>query len=199
MRSILLLAFTLLLVSACAVASESGEAPDPVSSNVAPTSEAGAAAISAAVIDPRSCSGVLGPAIGTHSLETESFTETVQTSEQHIEAMCSASYETTVPGDPFLTVALIKFDSIEPAIDRYEMIKEGFVVNDLPISEVNSSDPGALDQLSALIDSDGMGRITVFRKQNWAISISVGPTTDVAPWTTGDLEMIGKSILERVL
>lgn len=185
------------LVSACAVASESGEAPEPVLSGVPETTAAGTAALSGAVI-PDTCSGVLGEATGTHSRQTESFTSTIQNSGQQIEAMCSASYETQIPGDPFLTITLIKFDSDEPAVERYEMIKEGFLVNDMAISEVNSADEALLDRFSVLIDSDGMGRIATFREKNWSVTVSVGPTMDVSPWNAADINMIGESIADRV-
>ncbi len=97
-----------------------------------------------------------------------------------------------------LTAALIKFDSAEPAIARYEMIKEGWVINDMPVSEINNADEALPDRVSVLIDSDGMGRIVALRKKNWLLTISIGPTTVVSPWTAGDAQMIGESIMERV-
>ncbi len=197
-RYLLLMLVFAFLVSACTVASKSGEAPEPVVSAVLATSEAGVAALSSASINPDTCEGVLGNAVGAHSRQTRSFTSTVQSSEQQIEAMCPVSYETQIPGDPFLTAALIKFDSDEPAIARYEMIKEGFVINDMPVSELNSADEALLDRVSVLIDRDGMGRIVALRKKNWLLTISIGPTTDVSPWTAGDAQMIGESIMERV-
>ena len=100
-------------------------------------------------------------------------------------------------GDPFLTVSLITFTSDEPAIARYDTIKEGFEVNNLPVSELNSADENSLDEVSALIDSDGVGRITVFRQNNRIISVNIGPTIGDSPWTVGDIQMIGKSIVER--
>ena len=190
-----LLAF---LVSACFIASKSGEAPEPISSIPLATSEAGVAALSGAPLDPDSCEGVLGSPPDTHTLKTRSLTRTVQSSEQQIESMCSATYETSTVGDPFLSAALIRFDSDEPAIARYEMIKEGFVVNNLPISELNSADEDLLDHVSVLIDSDGMGRVIALRKNNWLVTISIGPTTDVSLWTAGDAQMIGESIIDRV-
>ncbi len=197
-RYLLQMLVFVLLVSACGIASESGEAPEPVLSVALATSEAGVAALSSASIDPDTCEGVLGNAVGAHSRKTRSFTSTVQSSDQQIEAMCSATYETQKPGDPFLTAALIKFDSDEPAIARYEMIKEGWVINDMPISEINNADEALLDRVSVLIDSDGMGRIVALRKKNWLLTISIGPTTDVSPWTAGDTQMIGESIMGRV-
>lgn len=201
-RRLLLFLIFASVASACAVASESGDAPEPVLSGVPAgvpaTTEAGVAALSNASIDPNTCAGVLGDATGTHSRQTQSLTSTVQSSEQQIEAMCTASYETQIPGDPFLIATLIKFDSDDPAIARYEMIKEGFVVNDMPISEVKSAAEGLTDRLSVLIDGDGMGRISTFRKKNWSLTISVGPTTDASPWKAGDIDMIGMSIIERL-
>ena len=112
--------------------------------------------------------------------------------------MCSATYETQKPGDPFLTAASIKFDSAEPAIARYEMVKEEWIINDMPVSEINNADEALPDRVSVLIDSDGMGRIVALRKKNWLLTISIGPTTVVSPWTAGDAQMIGESIMERV-
>ena len=66
--------------------------------------------------------------------------------------MCSAVFQTSNPGEPFLAVALLKFDSDTPAIAHYELLKDAFVALNHPISEVNSADDGLLDRFSALID-----------------------------------------------
>ncbi|NQW19158.1 MAG: hypothetical protein HQ477_00310 [Chloroflexi bacterium] len=183
---------------ACAVASESGGPSEPVVSPAIATSVAGAAAISSAAIDADTCEGVLATASAPHSLSRQSLTSSVQASEPNVESMCSAIYDTDVPGEPFLTVELVKFSSDEPAVERYEMIKDSFVQSDFAISEVNSADEGLIDQVSAWVDSDGIGRIMAMRQNGWVVTVSVGPTMAAAPWVVGDLEAIGAGVLERV-
>lgn len=196
-RYLLLLSFFAFVISAC-VTSESGDAPEPVlSGGVIETSEAGAAALSSEPLNPETCAGVLGSPPGSHTLELQSLTETVQDGDQQVDAMCSAVYETSNSGDPFLAVALIKFDSDGPAIERYELLKQVFVAQGYPISEVNSADERLLDRVSALIDSDGIGRTTVLRQNNWVLTVSIGPTTGDSLWTPDDVQMIGESIIKR--
>ena len=195
-RRIFTLSLLALVISAC-VTSTSGEAPDPVFSGPGSTSAAGAAALSSEAIDPATCEGVLGRPPGTHTLELQSLTETGQGGNQQIDAMCAAVFDTTTPGDPFLTVALIRFDSDEPAIAHYDLLKRVFLDQGYPISEVNSTDERLSDRVSALIDNDGIGRTTVLRQNKWVLTISVGPTIAESLWTTADVEVIGESIIDR--
>ena len=117
---------------ACGVASESGEAPEPVVVPALATTESGSGAISVAEIDPATCNGVLAPVTGRFSLETQSLTDTVKESQPQILSMCSAIYETVEVGGEFLTIALIEFDSGSSATSHYEMIKNVFIENDWP-------------------------------------------------------------------
>ena len=195
-RRLYLLLLLALVVSACGT-SESGEAPDPVSSGPDPTSAAGAAALSSDPIDPLTCQGVLGRPPDTHTLELQSLTDSGQAGSEQIESMCAAVYETSVPGDPFLTVALIEFDSDGPAADHYDLLKNVFVAEGIPLSEDDSADTGPLDWVSALIDRDGIGRTTVMRQRSWVMTVSVGPTTADSPWTSTDMRTIGESIINR--
>jgi hypothetical protein len=195
-RSLYPLLLLTIVVSACGT-SESGEAPDPVSSGPDPTSAAGAAALSSDPIDPLTCHGVLGRPPETHTLALQSLTDSGKAGNEQIDSMCAAGYETSVPGDPFLTVALIEFDSDGPAADHYELLKSSFVAEGITVSEVDSADDGPLDWVSALIERDGIGRITVMRQMNWVMSVSVGPTATDSPWTSTDMRTIGESIINR--
>ncbi len=189
----LLLAF---VISACAT-SESGEAPEPVVSGQGSASAAGLSALSTESINPATCEGVLGSPPGTHTLELQSLTDSGQGGSERIDSMCAAVYETSNPGDPFLTVALIRFDADDAAQAHYDLLKGVFVTQGVAISEVDSADEGLLDGVSALIDSDGIGRTTVLRQKNWVLTVSVGPTTDDSLWTTADIQLIGESIVVR--
>ena len=188
-----LLAF---VASAC-ITSESGQPPEPDISVPLSASEAGLAALSSESLNPETCQGVLGSPPGTHTLELQALTDTAQAGVQEIDSMCAAVYETPVPGDPFLTVALIKFKTDGPAIDHYELLKEVFVTQGQPISEVNSADDRLLDRFSALLDRDGIGRTTVLRQNSWILTVSVGPTTADSLWTSDDVQLIGESIIGR--
>ena len=111
--------------------------------------------------------------------------------------MCAAVYETSNPGDPFLSIALIRFDSDDAAEARYELLKDAFVAQGVAISEVDNAAEGLVDRVSALIDRDGIGRMTILRQKSWVLSASVGPTTDDSLWTTVDIQLIGESIIGR--
>jgi hypothetical protein len=195
-RILFLLPLVVLVIAACAT-SESGEAPAPVSSNSVDPSAAGLAALSTESLDPLTCEGVLGSPPSTHTLELQSLTETVQDEVPQIRNMCAAVYETSTPGDPFLTVALIGFDSDGPAISHYDLLKNVFVTQDVSISELNNADDSLLDHFSALQDRDGIGRTTVLRQKNWVLTISNGPNTTDSLWTTDDLQFIGESVISR--
>jgi hypothetical protein len=69
--------------------------------------------------------------------------------------MCSAIYESGVPGGEYLTVALMQFDSDDSSRAHYEFMKITFEVSGVPISEINSAAEGAIDQVSGLMDRDG--------------------------------------------
>jgi hypothetical protein len=196
-RILILLAIIALVAVACTATSESGEASEPVVSGVPDTTAAGAAALTTGSVDADTCEGVLGAPPDGGTLKTRSFTDTIKDSGQSIKVMCNADFESSTPGDPFLSTTLIEFDTDEPAVDRYEMIKDGFVVNSMPISEVNSADENLVDQLSILIDSDGVGRIVVLRQNNRVLTITIGPSMEAVPWTAADITMIGESIMER--
>jgi hypothetical protein len=196
-RTVFVLLILALVASACTVTSKSGEASEPVRSNELTSTDAGNIALTTAEIDATTCSGVLGAAPEGLVLNTESLTSTAVSEAQQIELTCAASYESSIPGDPFMTATLTKFESDGPAIERYEMIKEGFVTNNHPISELNSADENLTDQVSALIDGDGVGRTIVLRKKSKLVTVSIGPTMAAVPWTAADIEIIGKSILER--
>jgi len=190
--------FVAFAAMACTVASESGEASEPVSSAMNPTSEAGAAAVSTAAIDPDTCDGVLAPVSGELSSTTQSLTSSAKANQPQLESMCSAMYDTGVPGREFLAAALMKFDSDASAVAHYELMKSAFAGTDIPISELNNASENLMDQFSALSDRDGIGRTTVMRLKEWVLSISGGPTVAESPWGVGDLEMIGKDVMDRV-
>ena len=195
-RLLFLMLQTAVVVSACAT-SESGEAPGPVLSGPGSTSAAGLAALSVEPLDSATCQGVLASPPSSHTLELQSLTDSGQAGNQEIDAMCAAVYETATPGDPFLTVALIQFDSDGPAITHYDLLRGAFVAQGIAISELNSADENLLDSVSGLIDRDGIGRTTVMRQNDWLLTVSVGPTTNDSLWTAGDIQMIGESILSR--
>ncbi len=195
-RYLFLVGLSVFLFSACAT-SDSGAAQEPIVSPPLSASDAGQAAISNKTVDPRTCEGVLGrPPVG-HMLGTQSLTNTAQDDAQQVSSMCSAVYETSNPGDPFLTVALIKFNSDDPAIAHYDLLKDAFVVLSHPISEINNADEDLTDRFSALMDTDGIGRTTVMRQNNWVLTVSIGPTTADSLWTADDLQLIGESIIRR--
>lgn len=184
-----------LAISACG--GGPGGASDPGSSGPDPTSAAGAAALSSGPIDPETCQGVLGPPPVTHSVELQALTDSGQGGSESIDAMCAAIYRTPNPGDPFLTVALIKFDADGPAAAHFDLLKEVFAADGVPLSQGDAPAEGRLDWVSALMDRDGIGRTTVLHQRNWVMTISVGPTTTDSPWTTADIQAIGESIIGR--
>jgi hypothetical protein len=130
-------------------------------------------------------------------LELQSLTDSGQGGSENIDSMCAAVYETANPGDPFLTVALIGFSADDAAAAHYDLLKGVFVTQGVAISEVDSAEEDLLDRVSALIDSDGIGRTTVLRQKNWLLTASVGPTTDDSLWTAADIQLIGESIIAR--
>ena len=189
--------FVAFAAMACTVSSEGG-APEPVLDPVAATTEAGADAVSVVEIDPLTCAGVLEPAAGDLSLETQSLTDTVKDSQPQVTSMCSAIYETAEVGREFLTIALLQFDSDDSAVAHYELMKSTFIAGGVPISEINSADEGLIDQVSGLMNRDGIWRTDVMRQREWLLSITVGPTMAESPWIVGDIEAIGRGVLERV-
>ncbi len=193
-----LMLFVAFAVAACTVSSDSGGVSEPISNVVAATTEAGSSTVSAAEIDPNTCAGVLAPATGDLGLDTQSLTEGVKTSQPQIVSMCSAMYYVEQPSGEFLTIALMQFDSDDSAVAHYELMKSEFVESGVPISEINSADEGLIDEVSGLMDRDGIGRTNVFRQREWLVSVSVGPTMVEAPWVVGDIEMIGRGVLGRV-
>lgn len=199
MRSFLgLMLFVAFAVAACTVSSESGGAPEPVIDPVAATTEAGSKAVSVVEIDPLTCVGVLEPASGDLSLETQSLTDGVQESQPQVVSMCSAIYETGEVDGEFLAIALMQFDSDDSAVAHYELMKGAFVASGAALSEINSADEGSVDQVSGLMDRDGIGRTNVLRQREWLVSISVGPTMAESSWVVGDIEAIGRGVLGRV-
>ena len=194
-RRLSLLPLLALVMSACVTSS--GEAPGPVVSGPGSVSAAGAAALSTEAIVPATCEGVLGLPPETHTLELQSLTDSGQAGSQRIDSMCAAVYDTSIPGDPFLTVALISFDSDGPATAHYDLLKDVFVAEGIPLSEVDSTDEGVLDWVSGLMNRDGIGRTTVMRQKNWVLTISVGPTIEASLWTSTDIQAIGESIINR--
>jgi hypothetical protein len=197
-RSIVLMLFVAISVSACAIASESGGASEPVVSVVNATTEAGSLAISTSAVDPLTCDGVLAPITGDLELSTQAITDSAKSAQPQIVSMCSAMYDSGIAGREFLALALIEFDSADSAVAHYELMKGAFVEAGVPISELNNASDDLIDRVSGLMDSDGVGRTTVMRQKAWVISVSVGPTTAESPWIVGDMEMIGKGVLGRV-
>jgi len=197
-RSIGLMLFVAIAVSACGGTSESGEASEPVVSAVNPTTEAGSSAISTSSIDTLTCDGVLSPITGDLGLNTQAITHSAQASQPEIVSMCSTMYDTGIAGREFLAVALIEFDSDDSAIAHYELMKAAFVESGAAISELNNAAENLIDQVSGLIERDGVGRSIVMRQRTWVVSVTVGPTTAESPWVVGDMEMIGRGVLGRV-
>jgi len=144
------------------------------------------------------CAGVLEPSRGDLSLETQSLTDAVRESQPLVVSMCSAIYESGVPGGEYLTVALMQFDSDDSSRAHYEFMKITFEVGGVPISEINSAAEGSIDQVSGLMDRDGVGRTNVLRQREWLLTISVGPTMAESSWVVGDLDAIGRGVLGRV-
>ena len=143
---ILIVAFSVVVVAACAVSSEGG-ASEPIMDPVAATTEAGSKAVSVVEIDPFTCAGVLEPVEGDLSLEVQSLTDGVRESQPQVVSMCSAIYETDEVGGEFLTIALMQFDSDDSAVVHYELMKGAFVASGVAISEINNADEGLIDQV----------------------------------------------------
>lgn len=193
---VFLMTFLVVAVVGCTITG-TGEAPSPVSSIPLTASDAGLAATSDGPLDPVSCEGVLASPPATHTLELQALTETGQGGSEQIDTMCAAVYQASTPGDPFIAVALIAFDSSAPAVVRYDMLRDVYSSGSYPVSEINNADDGLLDEFSALMDSDGIGRTTVIRHNSWILTISSGPTVAESPWTADDLRIIGRSIIAR--
>ncbi len=188
-----LIAFT---ISAC-VTSKSGEAPSPVISVSLTGSPAGLAALSDGPLDPKTCEGVLARPPSTHTLNLQALTGSGQAGLRPFGSMCSAVYETPSPSDPFLAIALMHLDSDATAIERYEFYKQVFVTGKYLTSEVNSADDAQLDQFSAVLDAENIGRTVALRHNSWFLTITDGPNTADSLWTTDDLRLIGESIIAR--
>jgi hypothetical protein len=184
-----------LVTSACITST--GDAPDPVISGVGAPTASGDAALSSEPINPLTCEGVLAAPVDTHSLELQALTESGQAGGQEVDAMCSAVYEPSTSGDPFLAVALIDFTADRSAATHYDLLKAAFAADDSVLSEVDSADGDSMDQFSAFVDRDGIGQTTVLRKTDCVVTISVGPTIDASPWTATDIAAVGESILNR--
>jgi hypothetical protein len=190
------------LSAAFAACGSSGEASEPIQVPANPTSESGSAAISLAAIEADSCAGVL-PDLETEeegglTLFRDSLTDSVRSSQPQIVSMCSAMYDTSMPGREFLAVVLMQFKSDDSSVDHYELMKSAYTETGDGISELNNADEGLTDVLSVLIDSDGIGRTTVMRQREWMVTISAGPTMADSPWNVGDIEAIGRGVLDRV-
>ncbi len=196
LRSFILLPLLAFVISGC-ITSESGGPSEPNESVPSSASDAGLAALLSGSLNPETCEGVLGRPPPTHTLELQALTDTAQATEPSLESMCAAVYETSVPAEPFLTVALIKFNADGPAVARYDLLREVFVTEGIPISEVTSADERTADWFSALIDRDGIGRTTVVQLNSWVLTVSYGPTTEDSLWTADDLQLIGESIIGR--
>jgi hypothetical protein len=176
----------------------SGETSEPTQVQANPTSVSGYSAISSAVADAVNCVGVLAPIEGDLKLFTDPLTSTVSASKPQIQSMCSAMYDTGEPGRKFLSVVLMQFKSDDSSSDQYELMKSAYSDTGDALSELNNADEGLTDVLSVLIDSDGIGRTMVMRQREWLVTVTAGPTMADSPWKVGDMEMIGKGVLERV-
>jgi hypothetical protein len=196
-RFLLPLLFIVLISGACTISSESGQAPEPELSHELEITDAVGAALTAVAVNADTCEGVLADNPPEFTLATQSHTSAAVKDAQQVELTCTATYETSTPGGPFMSVGLIKFESDESAVERYEMIKDSFVINSLPISELNNADESLMDHVSVLINGDGMGRIIAVRQNSRLLTVSIGPTMEVVPWTASDIEVIGKSIMKR--
>lgn len=196
-RFMVLMAIAVLAMAACG-SINSGEDLEPVLSEVNPTSKAGAAAVSAAEVDADSCIGVLTPIEGDLKLFTDSLTSTVSASEPQIKSMCSAMYDTSLPGSEFLAVVLIHLESDDAAVEHYELMKSAYTETGAEISEIKNSDEDLTEQISALIDSGGVGRTTVMRKRSWLVTVTVGPSMAESLWNAGDMESIARGVLDRM-
>ena len=185
---------------ACA-SSSSGGASEPVESAVNPTSEAGASAISSVAIEPENCAGVLTPMEGEDEgdlkLFRDSLTDSVKSSQPQIVSMCSAMYDTNLSGREFLSVVLIHFKSDDSAVDHYELMKSAYTETGDGLSEINNAGQDLVDVLSVLIDQDGLGRTTIMRQREWLVTVSAGPSIAESLWNVGDIEAIGRGVLER--
>ena len=190
--------FVALVGVACTVSSDSGGAPEPILDPVAVTTEAGSKAVSVGAIDPLTCDGVLEPPTGDLSLEMQSLTDGIQDSQPQVVSMCSAIYEKDEVGGEFLTIALMQFDSDDSAVAHYELMKGTFIASGVAISEINSADEGSIDQVSGIMNRDGIWRTDVMRQREWLLSITAGPTMAESPWVVGDIEAIGRGVLGRV-
>jgi hypothetical protein len=194
-RILIVLPLAVIAFASCVVSS-SGEAPSPVVSILYTPSSAGIAAMSGDPVDPRSCSGVLAESPETHVLDLEPLSGSGQGG-GGLETMCSAVYTSRKMDDTFLAIALMSFDSNEHAADHYELLKNVYVTEEHPFSELNSVDDAQVDRLTARSDRDGIGQTTIFRQKDWVLTISNGPTIAESPWTGDDLHLIGESIIAR--
>jgi len=176
----------------------SGVASDPIQVPANPTSASGSSAISLAVVDADSCVGVLAPIEGELKLFTDSLTSTVSSSQPQIVSMCSAMYDTGLSGREFLAVVLMQFKSDDSSVDHYELMKGAYSEAGGALSELNNADEGLTDVLSVLIDGDGVGRATIMRQRDWLVTLTAGPTMVDSLWNVGDIEAIGRGVLERV-
>jgi hypothetical protein len=194
---VVFMAIAVVAMAAC-VSSSSGGGSEPVQFPSNATSEAGSSAVSAALVDADNCSGVLTPVKGDLKLFTDSLTSTVNKSEPQIESMCSALYDTGESGREFLAVVLIHLESDDAADDHYELMKGAYAETGAAISELNNADEDLVDMLSALMDSNGVGRTTVMRQGEWLVTVTAGPSMAESLWNAGDMEMIGRGVLKRV-
>ncbi len=189
------LAFVALLVTACI--DLSGEGSEPNTSGSLDTTEAGRAALLTGPLNPETCEEVLADPPSSYTLQLQALTASAQGGSPRLETMCAAIFQTSAADGSFLTMALIRFDSLDPAIARYNLLKAALIALDHPISEIDNANDDLLDWFAARIDSDGIGQTTVLRLNNWVLSISIGPTIAESTWNTDDLLLIGESIIRR--
>jgi len=63
----------------------------------------------------------------------------------------------------------MQFESSELARVLYDLLKDEFIESGVPISEINNSQEGLIDQVSGLIYRDGIGRTNVLRQREWLV------------------------------
>ncbi len=119
------LAFVALLVTACI--DLSGEGSEPNTSGSLDTTEAGRAALLTGPLNPETCEEVLADPPSSYTLQLQALTASAQGGSPRLETMCAAIFQTSAADGSFLTMALIRFDSLDPAIARYNLLKAALI------------------------------------------------------------------------
>jgi hypothetical protein len=145
-------------------------------------------------LDLFTCAGVLGSPAPGYVLNTRNATDSAHADNPDIQSMCTATWDRSVAGGEFLSVALITLSSNQAAADHFQLVASGLV--DTPQVAGDSHDVGP-EILGAVINQGGIGSIVISRDHRVLVSTHSGPETNSeSVWNVDFLMETAASILE---